>query len=243
VPPDRAVLVIGGTDPVNGAGVTADVQTLARLGVRAAVAVTAVLVQDTRGVSALHAVPPELIAAQIRAAAEDLSISAVKVGLVPTAGGVRAVADALAALHQPFVLDPVRVASGGQHLLENDALPELRDLARRATLVTPNRDEAAALWGDDRPPVPALLTDGDGSGRRIRDTLYVPGGRTRTFLGTRHPGPGVRGTGCRLATAVAAGLASGLGLEEAVARGLRFTRRSYRTAVMAGHGLRLFSTP
>lgn len=238
MPGEGAVLVVGGTDPVNGAGVTADVTTLGRLRARAAIAVTAVLVQDTRGVSAVFPLPAALVAQQIRAAVEDLDVGAVKIGLVPSPYTADAILQALHGVPVPIVYDPVWVSSGGQVLADVEGL--LR-LTRRATLCTPNQREAVAIFGPAVPPgQDVLVTGGDTEAASVRDVLHRADGTTRTWKAARVPW-GVRGTGCRLSTAIAVGLMRGQSLEAAIGAAIRFTRRSIRTAEAAGTGRRLFA--
>jgi hydroxymethylpyrimidine/phosphomethylpyrimidine kinase len=229
VPGEGAVLVIGGT---------ADVTTLGLLHARAAVAVTAVLVQDTRGVSAVFPLPAALVAQQIRAAVEDIDVGAVKIGLVPSPAMADAILQALDGVVVPIVFDPVWVSSGGQPLAEVQSLVRI---AARATLCTPNRQEADALFG---PAFPlgrdVLVTGGDGEAASVYDVLHRADGSTRTWKAARVPW-GVRGTGCRLSTAIAAGLLRRQALEAAIGAAIRFTRKSIRGAETTGSGRRLFA--
>ncbi|MGH6970381.1 MAG: bifunctional hydroxymethylpyrimidine kinase/phosphomethylpyrimidine kinase, partial [Caulobacteraceae bacterium] len=228
------VLAIGGSDSGGGAGIQADIKTITALGGYAASAITVVTVQDTLAVHAIHAVPPSVIGAQIRAVLDDIGADAIKVGMLGEAAAAAAVVEALAAYPEiPLVVDPVMVASSGAPLMAAEALAPLRRLIASAFLVTPNAPEAEALTGvavrttdDLRKAGEALLTSGVSAalmkgghieGESVIDILMTSGGETLfegARIGTRH----THGTGCTLASACAAGLAQGLKLEEAVAR-------------------------
>jgi hydroxymethylpyrimidine/phosphomethylpyrimidine kinase len=119
------ILVIAGSDSGGGAGIQADIKTITCLGGYAMTAVTAVTVQNTLGVSAIHAIPPEIVAAQIRACIDDIGVDAIKIGMLGSAGVIEAVADALAGVTVPVVLDPVMVAKGGASLIDYDAAEAL----------------------------------------------------------------------------------------------------------------------
>ncbi|AOZ71112.1 hypothetical protein LPB142_15385 [Rhodobacter xanthinilyticus] len=215
-----AVLLIGGLDSSGGAGLLRDVAAAAAQGVAARVAATAVTAQGAGGVCALAPVPPEVVAAQIRAAG---AVGAVKIGMLVDAARVAAVAGALP--RAPMVLDPVLDASAGGALLDGGGLAALLTrLAPRAALITPNLPElaaiGAALGASD--PVAALLAagcgavlvkGGHGAGAEAVDRLYQLRGVT-DFAAPRRAGA-LRGTGCELASGIAAGLARGRGLAEA----------------------------
>lgn len=218
-----------------------------------ATAITAVTAQNTLGVHAVHALPPEFVRAQIEAVLDDIGADAIKTGMVGDAATVLAVAECLgtAARSVPIVVDPVMVAKGGQALLAAEALDAMRDkLLPLATLITPNLPEAECLLG--RPisdPVDAarrllqtgakavLLKGGHGHGAELTDVLADSDGVrmfTMTRINTRH----THGTGCTLASAIAAGLGQGMGLDAAVGRACRYVHEAIRTApgFGAGHG-------
>lgn len=219
-----AVLCIGGLDSSGGAGLLRDAATVAGLGVAVRAAASAVTAQGPGGVAAVQPVDPATLAAQIAAAGP---VAAVKTGMLCDAARVRAVAAALP--DAPLVLDPVLAASSGRALLDPGGVAAMLDLlVPRAALVTPNgpeRDALAALLGVAPADLPAALLDrgcgavlvkgGHGGGPSCEDVLHDAGGRRR-FRAPRLPG-GARGTGCTLASAVAARLARGGGLAEAVA--------------------------
>jgi hydroxymethylpyrimidine/phosphomethylpyrimidine kinase len=246
------VLTIAGSDSGGGAGVQADIKTITALGGYAASAITAVTVQDTLGVHAIHPIPPPLIAAQIRAVLADIGADAIKTGMLGDAVAVEALLQVLADYPDiPLVVDPVMVAKGGASLLAQGALEPLRRLIAKAALVTPNAPEAEALTGlaiattdDLRAAGEWLLTQGVRAvlmkgghvpGDSVIDLLMTSAGETvleGPRIATRH----THGTGCTLASACAAGLAHGLKLEEAVARAWAYTAEAIRRAPGFGAG-------
>jgi hydroxymethylpyrimidine/phosphomethylpyrimidine kinase len=172
-------LTIAGSDSGGGAGIQADLKAFARCGVHGMTAVTAVTVQNTTGVAAVHLLPPEVVRAQVRAVAADIGVDAVKVGMVGSAEIARAVAQALAALPEgtPVVVDPVMVAESGATLLEEDAQRVLvEELVPRATVLTPNLPEARALaeTGTD---------SGDTRSARIPETASAASGGLPASVG------------------------------------------------------------
>jgi hydroxymethylpyrimidine/phosphomethylpyrimidine kinase len=227
------VLTIAGSDSSGGAGIQADLKTFAALGVYGASAITALTAQNTRGVTALHEVPADFVAAQIDAVFSDLDVAAVKVGMLGNAAIIEAVAAALKRHSaRNVVLDPVMVATSGERLLQSDALDALRKLISGVRVLTPNLPEAAALL--DVPPArdeaemqtqaqkllalgprAVLVKGGHGAGSESVDILVEAAGSTR-FTAPRIATKNTHGTGCTLASAVAAGLAKGLPLDEAV---------------------------
>ena len=248
------VLTIAGSDSGAGAGLQADLRTIQALGGYAATAVTAVTAQNTRGVARWQAVAPGLIAAQIRAVREDLPVAAMKTGLLPGAGAVRAIARELTRHpRRPLVVDPVIGSTSGTRFLPAAGLRALRrELLPLATLVTPNWPEAAALTG--RPVrteteaaaaaavlarecgCAVLVKGGHGRGRTCCDCLAMPDGRVRRYFGARIATRNTHGTGCVLSAAIAAGLARGRTLEAAVGESIRFLRRSLRSGRRARWG-------
>lgn len=248
-----AVLTIAGSDSGAGAGLQADIRTLAAHGVHGATAVTAVTAQNTRSVTAVDPVSPRMVAAQICVVFDDFEIAAVKTGMLATAAIVEAVCEALEA-HPgpPLVVDPVIAATSGRRLLDEDGVRVMGDrLLRRARVVTPNRFEAEVLAGQ---PV-ASLDDARRAAARIRArgaaAAIVTGGHFDTdesvdvlddggvvveLRGPRLEGRQTRGTGCTFSAAVAAGLAAGLPLAEAAARAKRYVEGAIRNAAGTGRG-------
>ncbi len=248
------VLAIAGSDSGGGAGIQADIKTITMLGGYAATAVTAVTVQDTHTVHAIHAVPPDLVAAQIRVVLDDIGADAVKIGMLGDAATIGAVADALFGYAGPVVLDPVMVAKGGATLLAADAVEALvARLLPVAAVVTPNVPELEALTGADiadeadlllaaqellgSGPAAVLAKGGHLEGAEVTDWLVSRNGHRRFAsprVATRH----THGTGCTLASAIAAGLALGLALEQAVNRARTYVVRAIAAApgLGSGHG-------
>jgi len=231
-----AVLVIAGTDSSGGAGLTRDVATLTHFGVAALTAVTAVTAQTDREVTMVELLPPRLVRAQIDAALMSATVRAIKTGMLGSRAIVEAVAAGLPPRERvPLVLDPVLAASAGAELLDRPGRAALRALLLpRATLLTPNIPEAAALLG----AAPAtsiaeivvqgralcalgaaavLMKGGHAAGAVATDWLISREGEVREFSAPRSARQ-QRGTGCALAAAIAAGLAGGLALDAACAR-------------------------
>ncbi|MDR3511261.1 MAG: bifunctional hydroxymethylpyrimidine kinase/phosphomethylpyrimidine kinase [Caulobacteraceae bacterium] len=246
------VLIIAGSDSGGGAGVQADIKTVTVLGGYAATAITAITVQNTLGVSAVHPIAPDLVAAQARAVLDDIGADAIKTGMLGSAETVEAVAAILAGAAVPAVVDPVMMAKGGAALLEDRALSAFRArLVPLASVLTPNAPEAAALTGlavettdDLRRAAEALLAMGAGAvlmkgghipGETVTDLLISQAGET-SFSGPRIDTRHTHGTGCTLASAVATGLAQGLALEAAVARAWAYVAEAIRQAPGFGAG-------
>jgi hydroxymethylpyrimidine/phosphomethylpyrimidine kinase len=227
-------LTIAGSDSGGGAGIQADLKTFSALGVYGASVITALTAQNTKGVSAIHDVPPDFIAAQIDAVCSDLDVGAVKIGMVSRRAAIEAIAAGLERWRQrAVVLDPVMIAASGDRLLVADAVDVLkRVLIPRALVVTPNLPEAAALL--DAPiavtesdmraqgerllalgPRAVLVKGGHADGAESIDLLIEPTAFTR-LAADRIATSNTHGTGCTLSSAIAAGLARGLALAEAV---------------------------
>jgi hydroxymethylpyrimidine/phosphomethylpyrimidine kinase len=263
-------LTIAGSDSSGGAGIQADLKTFSALGVYGASVITAVTAQNTRGVTAIHDIPADIVAAQIDAVFADLAVGAVKIGMLSQTAIIEAVAAGVARHRaENVVLDPVMVASTGARLIADDAIAALREtLIPRARVITPNLPEAAALLDcavaaseaemqaqAERllalGPRAVLIKGGHGGGAESVDLLVEAptldpspasgggksGGVTR-FAAPRIATRNTHGTGCTLSSAIAAGLAKGLPLAEAVR-----TAKDYVTAAIAaadtlavGHG-------
>ncbi|MCK6521215.1 bifunctional hydroxymethylpyrimidine kinase/phosphomethylpyrimidine kinase [Myxococcota bacterium] len=235
----RVALTIAGSDSGGGAGIQADLKTFLSLGVFGTSALTAITAQNTRGVSAVHPVPIDVVKAQLHAVLTDLPPAAVKIGMLATAELVLAVTEALSDYAGPVVLDPVMVATSGDVLLDPDAVGALRDvLAPRCALITPNLPELAVLGGDTflaRATIPVLVKGGHGEGPEVIDTLYAPGVTPRVWRHPRIKTRNTHGTGCTLSAAIAARLALGDPLDAAVAYGL--DHLAQLIAASADHGL------
>ena len=217
-----AVLSIAGSDSGGGAGIQADLKAFARCGVHGMTAITALTAQNTVGVEAVEAIPPEMIVAQVRAVAEDIGVDAVKIGMLGNAATVAAVVEALGLVGEaPVVLDPVMVAESGARLLDEDALDALvNDLLPLVTIVTPNIPEARVLSGlgedatqeDLARAVQALGVRGvvvtGGHSATLVD-LFFDGDEPVEIPGERHSGEAAHGSGCTHSSAMAAFLARG----------------------------------
>src|SRR5690606_3361497 len=240
-------------DSGGGAGIQADLKTFHAFGVFGTSAITAITVQNTLGVSAVHAVPLDIVRAQIGAVATDLPPAACKTGMLATHELVVTVAEAIREHGlRNYVLDPVMVATSGDRLLEEDAVGAIMSqLVPLATLVTPNLDEAAILAGFDvrdtsdmqraaRALVDAgaraaLIKGGHLTGDEVVDVLF-DGDRVREFRRPRISTRNTHGTGCTLSAAVAALLARGVALEQAVDDALGFVHRAIAEAPNLGAG-------
>ncbi len=229
-------LTIAGSDSSGGAGIQADLKTFSALGVYGASVITALTAQNTRGVRAIHAVPGDFIASQLDAVLDDLDVKAIKIGMVGGSDAAQAIAERLARVKGiPIVLDPVMIATSGDPLLEEDAETILRErLIPLADLITPNLEEAARLLGDTSAAAgesemtdqamrllslgsnAVLIKGGHGHGAEAVDILWDGVMQTR-FAAPRVKTENTHGTGCTLASAIAAELAKGLSLQEACA--------------------------
>jgi hydroxymethylpyrimidine/phosphomethylpyrimidine kinase len=239
-------LTIAGSDSSGGAGLQADLKTFAALGVYSASAITALTAQNTQGVEAVLVVPPDFVARQIKVVARDLNVAAVKIGMLATSEVIEAVAGALESLPGiPVVLDPVMVAASGDVLLDEDAIETLRTvLVPRAILITPNLPEAAKLLGHDEAKderamsgqaaalrrlgaKAVLIKGGHAEGDQAIDILVDDAGELR-LEAPRIKTANTHGTGCTLSSAIAAELAKGAALREAITRA-----KAYVTAAIA----------
>src|SRR5262245_6623987 len=249
----RTALTIAGSDSGGGAGIQADLKTFAAHGVFGLTALTAVTAQNTRTVTAWTPLAADLVRAQIAAVAEDLGVHAVKTGMLATAEIVRAVARAIDELALPkVVVDPVMIAKGGDRLLEEDAVAALRsELLPRAFAATPNVPEAEVLTGltirnvDDmrtaaariqaQGPRVVLVKGGHLEGRDSIDVAVTAEGAfevRRPRLSSRS----THGTGCTLASAIAANLALGASPREAIERAREYVEGAILHAPGLGHG-------
>ena len=221
--PVPVVLSIAGSDSGGGAGIQADLKAFARAGVHGTTAITAITVQNTVAVSGVHAIPLDVLQAQVRAVVSDLGVDAVKIGMLGDAPTIRAVAQVLDELPAgtPVVLDPVMVAESGARLLAEEAQAALaRELVPRATVVTPNVPEARALTGLGEEASPeelaravhalgadvAVLTGGH---RDVATDLVFDGATFTELPGERHPDGAAHGSGCTHSSTRAARLALG----------------------------------
>ena len=248
------VLIVAGSDSGGGAGVQADIKAVTAMGAYAATAITAITVQDTLGVHGVFPIPPEVVRAQAEAVLADIGADAIKTGML---GDVTMVETVAALLDRPgrgvpAVIDPVMVAKGGSVLLPARAVEAVRTLLLpRADVLTPNAPEAETLTG-----MPVATLD---EARRAGERLLEMGARAVLLKGGHVPGPTVvdllltadgeslfegpridtrhtHGTGCTLASAIAAGLAKGLPLTSSVAEAWAYVAEAIRQAPGRGRG-------
>jgi hydroxymethylpyrimidine/phosphomethylpyrimidine kinase len=226
-------MTIAGSDSGGGAGIQADLKTFAVMGVHGTSAITSITAQNTREVRAIHDLPPEMVAAQIEAVADDLGVDAAKTGMLSNAAIIEAVAKTVDRYGFPLVVDPVMVAKSGARLLREDAVEAMRRLmVPRATVVTPNAPEAEVLTGvkvrdrrsqeeaariivEELGAEAAVVKGGHLGGGESVDILYYKG-RVEVLRAPRVSRNTTHGTGCAFSAAIAAGLAKGRSVPEAV---------------------------
>lgn len=254
----HTALTIAGSDSGGGAGIQADLKTFSALGVYGASVITALTAQNTRGVTAVHDVPPAFIRAEMDAVFSDIRIDAVKIGMLSQPAVIRAVREGLDAWRVgTVVLDPVMVATSGDVLLVPEAVATLREvLIPRATVITPNLAEAATLLGTSQArnrdemlaqgsalvamgAQAVLIKGGHGGGGEAEDVLVTPDSAD-WFSVQRLQTQNTHGTGCTLSSAIAAGLAMGLDLVQAIRAAKAYLtaaiRSSDRLGIGHGHG-------
>jgi hydroxymethylpyrimidine/phosphomethylpyrimidine kinase len=248
------VLIVAGSDSGGGAGIQADIKSVTAMGGFAATAITALTAQNTEGVHGVVPVEPAFIAQQIEVVLTDIGADALKTGMLHSAEVISTVADAFRkhARDVPLVVDPVMVAKGGHRLLMSEAEAALRDvLVPMAALLTPNLPEAEVLAGfpvrveaDMRRAAEKLATSGAKAvlmkgghleGDHVIDLLFHDGKFDR-FEDARIRSRHTHGTGCTLASAIAAGLAQQMSLRDSVARARSYVRRAMETAPGYGRG-------
>ena len=249
----KSVLTIAGSDSSGGAGIQADIKTIAAHGLFAQSAITALTAQNTTGVYGVHDVPPDFVAPQIDVVFDDIRPDAVKIGMVSSSGIVGAIAEALVrnkAIN--IVVDPVMVATSGSELASSDAVVALREkLIPLATVITPNMPEAEALFGAriatraDQEQAAceiaqatgvAVLVKGGHGENDANDVLGHPDGETTWFEGERIDNPNTHGTGCTLSSAIACGLAQGLTLVDSIAQAKRYITGALAAQLNLGRG-------
>jgi hydroxymethylpyrimidine/phosphomethylpyrimidine kinase len=258
------VLVVAGSDSGGGAGIQADIKTITMLGGFAMTAVTALTAQNTLGVDEVLAVEPRFVALQMKSVLSDLGADAIKTGMLGSARVVEAVADMCESLGfgLPLIVDPVMVAKGGARLLDQGAHDALvLRLLPLASVLTPNVPEAEILTGMriesvrdlERAadallalgPSAVLMKGGHLAGDTVVDVLRTADGADYRFEGPRISSRSTHGTGCTLASAIAAGVAEGLTLHGAVARARDYVVRAIQLApgLGRGHGPLEFAHP
>lgn len=249
------VLVVAGSDSGGGAGIQADIKTITALGCYAATAITALTAQNTLGVFGVLPIDPDFIAQQMDVVLTDIGADAIKTGMLHSADVIEVVVRVLEKRAQsvPLIVDPVMIAKGGAPLLDPTALFALkRRLIPRAALVTPNTPEASAITGlsvespeDMAAAADSILAMGAGAvlikgahlpGDEIVDLLRTADGEELVFRQSRIDSRSTHGTGCTLASAIAAGIAEGLTLRDSVNRAEDYVRRAILAAPGFGSG-------
>lgn len=228
----KTILTIAGSDTSAGAGIQQDLKTITALGHYAVTVPTALTAQNTVGVQRVMAVPDDMLRAQLDSVLSDISVAAVKIGMIPNGESARIITAAVSQLRVPVVCDPVMLSTSGTQLMADECIDYImQTLFPLCTLVTPNLPEALRLSG-----LPAgsdaeamgrrlvsmcgtafLLKGGHAEGRLMRDILCCPDGQKHEYCSPRIDSPNLHGTGCTLSSAVAALLAEGKSLHEAVA--------------------------
>lgn len=249
-------MTIAGSDSGGGAGIQADLKTFHAFGCFGTSVVTAVTAQNTRGVRGVQGMKPEIVAGQIEAVLEDLPVRAIKTGMLLNAEIIRIVHETLAAKAPaglPVIVDPVMVATSKDRLLDIDAEDELRLFLKHATLITPNLDEARVLTGKSieneeamleaavelhaKTNAAVLIKGGHMSGPEIVDIFY-DGNEIHRLRSARIPGPEMHGTGCTLSAGIAAGVAAGGTLKNAILEAREFLRGAIERSFALGSGAR-----
>lgn len=244
---DLVVLSIAGSDCSGGAGIQADMKTISALGAYAATVITAVTVQNTLGVSAVHAIPAEVVRGQIEAVMDDLHPVAVKIGMVNEPIVVKVIADCLRKYRPEFVVyDPVMVSTSGCRLIDEHAIEVIKkELFPLVSLVTPNLDEAKVLIGKEITTVEEmekaakelatayrtniLIKGGHLNGNEMTDVLYADG-YTYIYKEKKIDSRNLHGTGCTLSSSIATYLALGCGMSEAVGKAKEYVARAIAAA-------------
>ncbi|MBO9400947.1 bifunctional hydroxymethylpyrimidine kinase/phosphomethylpyrimidine kinase [Shimia sp. R9_3] len=254
----RIALTIAGSDSGGGAGIQADLKAFSALGTFGTSVISAVTAQNTQAVTAVHPIPLDVVCAQIDAVLSDMDVNAIKIGMLATPEIIQTVAEAIKDFKGPVVLDTVMIAKSGDALLADEAVATLREvLVPRATVITPNLPEAARLLdqtsaADDAAMVAqgqalcalgaqaVLMKGGHASGEICRDFLMTPEGVAAEFTAPRKRTRNTHGTGCTLSSSVAAGLAKGLNLEDAVSEAHAYLQGAIAAAddlnIGKGHG-------
>lgn len=248
----KTALTIAGSDSSGGAGIQADIKTMTMNGVYAMSAITALTSQNTLGVTGIFEVPPQFLAQQIDAVFQDIRPDAVKIGMVSSSSLIRTIAGRLRAHEaENLVVDPVMVATSGARLMEAEAISTLtRELLPMAALLTPNIPEAEVLSGQairsqadmqaaaekiSRAYGCAVLCKGGHSLSDANDLLYIDG-HCQWFRGRRIDNPNTHGTGCTLSSAIAANLAKGFPLDQAVSRAKAYISGALEAMLDLGQG-------
>lgn len=249
------VLSIAGSDCSGGAGIQADIKTISALGAYAASVITAVTVQNTRGVKAVHIVPAEIVQGQIEAVMEDLRPDALKIGMVSEPALVKIIAGCLLKYpHCPIVYDPVMVSTSGRKLMAEDAIQLIKEeLFPLTSLITPNLDETEVLTGkkittaeemkeaarqlSEEYHTAVLVKGGHLEGNEMQDVLFIDG-NTYIYKEKKIESRNLHGTGCTLSSSIATYLALGLPMDQAVGKAKSYVSKAIDAGkeIIIGHG-------
>ena len=251
VTPTARILIIAGSDSGGGAGIQADIKTVALLGGHPMTAVTAVTAQNTLGVDAIHPIPAEMILAQIDTVVADIGVDAVKIGMIGSAFAAKQVASRLQEMKAaqpglPIVFDPVMASTSGGSLADDSTIAAFGRLMEVATVATPNLPELKRLTSEEDPVAAALhlvgehgcavlIKGGHDEGNALADALIEEDNMT-SWQGQRIETTSTHGTGCTLASAIALFLAQGSSLSDAVARAREFVRVALHDGPGLGNG-------
>ncbi|WP_148372285.1 bifunctional hydroxymethylpyrimidine kinase/phosphomethylpyrimidine kinase [Bacteroides bouchesdurhonensis] len=247
------ILSIAGSDCSGGAGIQADIKTISALGGYAASAITAITIQNTLGVQAVHTLPSEIVCKQIEAVMDDLQPDSIKIGMVDDTSIVHVIADCIKKYKpQNIVYDPVMVSTSGRQLMTEDAILEIKKLLFPLTsLITPNLDEVAILTGktlytpdemtetarelSELYNISVLIKGGHLPGDEMCDVLHTLDGNTYTYKEVKIKSKNLHGTGCTLSSAIATYLAKGYSMNEAVHQ----SKEYINNAIIAGKELNI----
>ena len=246
------VLTIAGSDPSGGAGIQQDLRTIESLGCYGASVITALTTQNTLGVQSVMPVPADVVKSQLEAVLSDLDVKAIKIGQIPSAEVAHVIAETLRqqfsifnfqfSIGLPIVLDPVMISTSGRRLMSEDAIDVVvSELFPLCTLITPNIPEAETLFalpGFDARKYNLLIKGGHAEGSEMADHLCLTNGTERVYVTEKIESSNLHGTGCALSSAIAASLALGYSIEDAVARGKNYVTEAIRggKSLGVGHG-------
>ncbi len=241
----KVVLTIAGSDSSGGAGIQADLKTFEAFGLFGTSAITVLTAQNTQGVQAIEAVSPQFVRQQITAVLEDLDVAAIKIGMLFSEEIIDAVIDVIKTCDVPIVFDPVFISKAGSPLLQDEAVEKMKALFEYATVITPNQYEAKALFdytpmsGSEqmrRLGVPVLVKNhhDENSGESV-DKLFI-NGKAELFKTEYVNTTNLHGTGCSFSSAIAANLALGKELSDAIRTAKTFITEGLKHAPDIGHG-------
>ncbi len=248
------VLIVAGSDSGGGAGIQADIKTITALGAYASTAITALTAQNTLGVHGVHPVPPEFIRQQMKVVLDDIGADCIKTGMLHSPEIIETVAALIGeqAKQTPLVVDPVMFAKGGDRLIDSSAMQALKEtLLPLAAIITPNLKEAEALTGTDVEDVDEMKQAADSLLKLGAKAVLIKGGHAKgdtifnvlrsedgfdIFESPRINTRNLHGTGCTLASAIAAGLAEDFVVQDAVARACQFVHDAIANAPNLGSG-------